>query len=62
MNLNDAWGQFFYAVRTSGRPRAVRWPGMSDEDYYLAELTAGTPDELARRLAGLPPLSPDNGE
>ncbi|WP_433390137.1 hypothetical protein [Micromonospora sp. KLBMP9576] len=62
MNLNDAMANFFYVVERSGRSRTGRRPGMSDEDFYRAEVAAGTPPELARRLAGLPPVSPDNEE
>ena len=62
MNLNDAMGNFLWAVQTSGRSRTVRRPGMSDEDFYRAEVAAGTSPELARRLAGLPPVPPDNEE
>ncbi|MET8253295.1 hypothetical protein [Micromonospora sp. NPDC005197] len=61
MDLNYAAAMFYRAVQTSGRPRVARTAEMSDADYYAAEVRAGTPsDELARILAGLPPLSPDN--
>ncbi|GGL90370.1 hypothetical protein [Micromonospora yangpuensis] len=56
MNLDHAMANFFYAVERSGRSRTVRRAGMTDEQFYRAELAAGTPDELARRLAGLPPI------
>lgn len=51
---------FYRAVQSSGRPRTTRRPDQSDQDYYLAELAAGSPDDLARRLAGLPPAASDN--
>ncbi|MBG6067855.1 hypothetical protein [Micromonospora ureilytica] len=60
MDLNYAAAMFYRAVQTSGRPRVARTAEMSDADYYAAEVRAGTPDELARQFAGLPPLSPDN--
>lgn len=56
MNLDDAMSNFFRAVETSGRSRTSRRAGMSDEEFYRAEVAAGTPPELARRLAGLPAI------
>ncbi|MEH0973937.1 hypothetical protein V6U77_22685 [Micromonospora sp. CPCC 205546] len=62
MNLDYAMANFFYAVERSGRSRTVRRAGMTDGEYYRAEVAAGTPEELARRLAGLPPIEQGSDE
>jgi len=62
MNLDHAMANFLYAVKTSGRSRTSRRAGMTDEEFYRAEVAAGTPEELARRLAGLPPIAQDSND
>lgn len=51
--VGDASAEAFV---TSGRARTARVAGQSDEAYAAAEVAAGNTTDLARALAGLPPL------